>query len=222
MECWLRDKCKKYQEVKECDASCIKFIKLDYLFKNSLLSDIQRKHLNLIAENIDSEAFKKLKGIENTIEQFVNNGDNLYIYSNITGNGKTAWATRFIQAYFNKIWPKCSLSCKALFINVPKFFLELKHSLSNPSAYIDHIKANICSADIVVWDEVATKAATEFEHENLLSLIDYRINLGKSNIYTSNIFPEELEIKLGMRLYSRIINNSTIIQLRGQDKRGLI
>jgi len=222
MECWLKSKCKKYANQGFCDNFCVKYIKLNTLYNNSLLSDSQRLHVNLIAEPIDTESFKVLKSIELDIESFVKSGNNLYIYSDTTGNGKTAWATRLLQSYLNKIWPTASLECKCLFINVPRFFLELKQSLSQPSAYIDHIKSNIYKADIVVWDEIATKSATEFEHENLLNMIDYRTNLKKSNIYTSNMFPDDIQAKLGIRLYSRIINNSKIIQLRGQDKRGMM
>src|SRR5574344_1121260 len=41
----------------------------------------------------------------------------LMVYSTNCGNGKTSWSLRLVQAYFNKIWPKASLTCKALFIN---------------------------------------------------------------------------------------------------------
>ena len=58
--------------------------------------------------------------------------------------------------------------------------------------------------------------------ENLLSIIDYRLNSSKSNIYTSNLFGKELSESLGDRLYSRIINLSEVIEFVGQDKRGLI
>ena len=58
--------------------------------------------------------------------------------------------------------------------------------------------------------------------ENLLNIIDYRISYNKSNIYTSNLTPDELSEKLGDRLHSRIIKLSDVVEFVGQDKRGLV
>ena len=143
------------------------------------------------------------------------------MWSSMTGNGKTAWSLRLIQAYLSKIWVTSDLSCRALFINVPKFFLSLKDNISQRNDYISHIKSNVLNADLVVWDEVALKTLTPFEMENLLSLINNRIDLGKANIYTSNISPNELLNLVGDRLYSRIINKSDVLEFRGADKRNL-
>ena len=126
-----------------------------------------------------------------------------------------------IQAYFNSVWYKCDLNCKALFINVPRFLLALKDNISNRSDYIEHIKKFVLDVDLVVWDELGIKDATQFEHENLLNLINTRIDYNKSNIYTSNLTPQELRDRLGDRLYSRIVNLSTDIELFGSDKRGI-
>ena len=62
---------------------------------------------------------------------------------------------------------------------------------------------------------------TEFETTNLLSLIESRINSGKTNIFTSNLSNEELHIALGDRLASRICNLDYNIELHGGDKRSI-
>ena len=108
-----------------------------------------------------------------------------------------------------------------LFINVPRYLISLKESITTPNEYVSHIKKNIFDADIVVFDELGIKAATTFEFENLLNFINTRIDLGKSNIYTSNMTSTELNDRLGSRLYSRIQNMSVDIELKGSDKRGL-
>ena len=225
-DCFLYDNCKKFKN-NDCkiedNSFCIKLFKLDYLYNESLLTQQQREYkaLRIDADGTDREEFLCLKNIETNIEKFVTNGDSLYIYSHNCGNGKTAWSIRLLQAYFNAIWHKCDLNCKALFINVPRFLLSLKDSISNENKYIEHIKANILTADIVVWDEIGTKAVTQFEHEHLLSLINARIDSNKSQVFTSNLEPIELKEAVGERLYSRVVNLSTIIQLKGADKRGL-
>ena len=159
--------------------------------------------------------------IENKIEEFVNDGKSLYIFSENCGNGKTAWSIRLIQAYLNAVWHKCELRCKALFINVPRFLLELKDNISNKSDYIEHIKANVLDADIVVFDDIAAKVGSDFEIQHLLNYIDNRISLGKTNIYTSNLSRKEMFTAVGERLTSRITNFSEEIELFGADKRNL-
>lgn len=226
-QCYLRDKCWKYHnsdaDCKHHNTYCPKLFRMDYLFNEALMSDKQRQYtpLHIDEDGTDREAFNQLKLIEKNIEKFVDAGANLFIYSSTCGNGKTAWALRFLQTYVEKIWYKSDLRCRVLFINVPRFLLSLKDSISSTNDYVEHIKKNVLSADIVVFDEVATKSLTVFEHENILSLINARIDMNKSNIYTSNIYGQELREKVGERLYSRIVNLSTNVQLFGADKRGL-
>lgn len=225
-ECYLTNTCKKFKNNK-CNLStpsfCPRLFKLNYLYDESLLSLKQREFHTLRPDEdgTDRDKFIQLKQVENNIELFVTEGHNLFLHSYQCGNGKTAWSIRLLQAYLNKIWHKCSLECKVLFIHVPRFLLALKENINTPSEYVEHIRKNVLNADLVVWDEVATKSATQFEHENLLSLINTRIDYNKSNIYTSNLSSEELREKLGERLHSRIVNLSTDIELFGSDKRGL-
>jgi DNA replication protein DnaC len=61
---------------------------------------------------------------------------------------------------------------------------------------------------------------SDYEINYLLSLIDGRIALGKSNIYTSNANRQEIYTSLGNRLASRICQFSTDIEFHGADKRG--
>lgn len=217
--CWLKDRCNKC----DCDKFCLRLYKLDYLYNQGLISLKQRAHLNLRidSDGTDGAEFSKLKQIENNIVSFVAEGGNLYIHSQQAGNGKTAWSLRLVQAYLDKIWPKAKLECKVLFINVPRFLLELKSNLSEKSEYASHIKENVNSADLVIWDDVGTKSVTTFESDNLFSIIDSRIAGGKSNIFTSNLNDTELHQFLGDRLYSRIANYSINIEFHGADKRAI-
>ena len=225
-KCYITENCKKFKNG-NCDLNqetfCSKLFKLDYLYNEALLSQNQRKRipLHIDADGTDREQFLKLKEIENNIQLFVESGSNLYIHSCVCGNGKTAWSVRLLQSYLNNIWYKCDLNCKALFINVPRFLLSLKDNISEKNDYIAHIKKHVLDADLVVWDEIGVANLSKFEHEHLLNLINTRIDYNKSNIYTSNLGPEELKEKIGERLYSRVINLSTDIEFFGADKRGL-
>lgn len=225
-ECFMRETCGKYKSNRcNCDGSfCLKLFKLDRMYNEALISPSQRKHVNfrLDSNRCDYDAFMKLSEIEAHIEDFVSGGKSLLLNSSICGNGKTAWSLRLIQSYFEAIWHKCDLSCQALFVNVPRLLLALKDNISDPSDYVKHIKDNILTAPLVVWDEVGVKALSEYEHEHLLNFINARIDMQKANIYTSNMNALQLKEKLGERLFSRVYNLSTIITLHGSDKRGIL
>jgi DNA replication protein DnaC len=196
---------------------------MDSLYSAALMSDSQKNHiiLRVDEDGTDLEQFKQLAEIEKNIVSFVDEGKNLYLHSSNAGNGKSSWSIRLIEAYFNKIWARSDGSCKALFISVPRFLLALKDNISSKSLYIEYIKENVLEADLVVWDDIATKASSEFEASHLLSIIDNRIALGKSNIYTSNLNCQQLYAALGERLTSRVANMSVDIELFGSDKRNL-
>ena len=218
--CWLKDNCNKI----DCNSPmCMRLYKLDYLYNQAGISMTQRQHVNLRLDSDlrDKDAFVRLMKIEDDIINFVKGGYNVYIHSQNCGNGKTSWALRFAQSYLNKIWLKSSLECKVLFINVPRFLLSLKDNISEKSDYVQHIKENVLTCDLVIWDEIGTKSLSTFEHENVLNLVNARIDSGKSNIYTSNLTNDELHTAVGDRLYSRIVELSSDIELVGSDKRGL-
>ena len=220
-DCWLKDNCKRLHCNDE--GGCLIRFKLDYLYEEANIPEKLRKTIALRIDDdgTDLEEFKLLRGIQDNIVQFVNDGNQLYIHSSITGNGKSSWALRLVQTYFKKIWLKTELRCRALFINVPAFLLALKENITVKNEYVKHIKDNIFDADLVIWDDIGTKSATQFEHENLLSMIDQRINSGKANIFTSNLNDSELHEALGDRLASRICNLGINVEFKGGDKRAI-
>ena len=219
-KCWLKEHCNKI----DCDRFCKKFYKVNFLYDMSLIPYNRRKHTNLYIDNdgSDEREFETLSRIESNILEFVNNGDNLFLFSSNMGNGKTEWSLRLAERFISKIWATSDLTCRVLFISVPRFLLELKDNIANKSEYVEHIKKYVTTCDLVIWDDIATKLGTEFELSHLLSIIDTRVNNGKSNIYTSNVSGVELSKALGDRLYSRIVNYSNyVLEFKGKDKRGI-
>lgn len=217
-DCWLYCRCNH----KDCDKFCLRRYKLDSLFSLSLLSETQRKKiaLKIDEDGTDLNEFRQLAEIEHNIEAFVTEGKNLFIHSPICGCGKSSWAIRMIQSYFDEIWPETELECRAMFVSVPRFLNAIKENISNKNEYAQFIKNNIFKADLIVWDDISAKCGTEYEIDQLLSILDSRIALGKANIYTSNRNIQEIEEDLGQRIASRM-RNAIDIELHGKDKRHL-
>lgn len=216
-DCWLKSTCNGI----DCNKFCMRLYRLNTLYDNAMIPLNQRYPitLGLDQNRIDANVFDELYDYMKSIDTHVNNGDNLYLWSIITGNGKTSWSLKIAQEYLMNTWYKNNKDCTVLFINVPRYLLALKDNISNKNDYISHIKENVLRADLVIWDDIATKSATSFEHENLLSIIDTRIADSKSNIYTSNLSPEELHNFMGDRLFSRIYRDSIAYEFKGKDKR---
>ena len=217
-KCYMYDFCNH----KDCDADfCQRKYKMDSLYSAALMSESQKQHITLRVDQdgTDLEQFKQLAAIEQDIVNFIKEGKNLYLHSAIPGNGKSSWSLRLAEAYFNKIWARTSGKCRVLFISVPRFLLAIKDNISAKSSYVEYIKENVLEADLVIWDDLASKVGSEFELSHLLSLIDNRLVLGKSNIYTSNLNKQQLYTAIGERLASRVANMSIDIELFGSDKR---
>ena len=171
-DCYLQDTCKKFAEG-NCnslqDTYCPRISKVDYLYDQALIPVRQRKRFPLRPDpdGTDREQFKQLKQAELHIEDFIDRGANLLIYSPWYGNGKTSWAIRLLQAHIENIWYKTDLRCRGLFVSVPRCMLAMKNSISNVDEYAQHIEKNILDADIVIFDDIATKGMTQYEMEKL-------------------------------------------------------
>ena len=100
-KCYFVDKCNH----KDCDTFCLKFYKCNYYFELGLIPESKRYifPLHIDADGRDEQAFTRLSSISKGIEKFVEDGNNLYIYSSIVGSGKTSWAFRLLHSYIDKV-----------------------------------------------------------------------------------------------------------------------
>ena len=213
--CWYKRIC-----TEQCSENCIRYKLMYSLFKQSNLPEALWDYKYLTCKDKDYQAFKELQTKSDAILNFIANGNNLYIYSENCGNGKTTWAIRLMYSYFDKIWHKSCFDCKALFVSVPKFLYNCKRSISQYVKGFEELCNLISEVDLVIWDDIGEMKASDYEHQILFQYIDDRINSKKSNIYTSNKSKEQLEDLLGVRLASRIYNCSECIEFVEEDKRG--
>ena len=209
-KCWYKDVCKN----KQC-SGCIRYSEMKYLMDNSGIPEKKQFPVTLTCDAIDRKAFMELADIKSDIENFVKNGESLYITSDKTGNGKTSWAIKIMLKYFDCIWAGNGFRVRGYFVHVPTF-LNMMKDFNN-----DHsdLKTIIENADLVVWDDIVAAKLSDYDLTQLLSFIDTRIYKELSNIYTGNIENREVfEQRLGARLTSRIWSSS-IITLKGKDRR---
>ena len=216
-QCWYKDVCPV--TVDECLGNyCVRLEEMRFLVSHSGLPENKWFPQSLSADDVDYDAYCKLAEIKDNIVDFVQSGANLYIYSKTTGNGKTTWAIKLLLKYFDQIWAGNGFRPRGLFISVPMFLTQLKN-FDNKSLELERVKDELPKVDLVVWDDVASTNMSNYDHSQLISYIDQRVLAGKSNIYTSNMGINDIIKPLGIRLASRIWNNSVQIEFRGGDKR---
>lgn len=215
-KCWYKDVC----TIDNCNIYCNRYIEMKYLMEHSNLPKAKQSpiKLNIDPDDIDFIKYKQLNEIKNNILDFVEKGNNLVICGSQTGTGKTSWSIKLLHKYFDYVWNGNGLRSRGLFIHVPTLIDRLK-DFNDPN--LQQFKKDITNTDLVVWDEINVFGNSKFDYNNLLLLLENRLLDDKSNIFTTNLVKESqwLEV-LGARLTSRILYNSTIIELQGEDKRG--
>lgn len=209
-DCWYRDVCTYDQCV-----NCIRYSEMKYLMENCGLPRKKQSPIQLDGSR-DPKAFKLLADIKDDIFNFVSNGESLYIFSEYTGNGKTSWSIKLLLKYFDCIWAGNGFRVRGYFQHVPTLFNTLKDFSKSHEA----LKNTLETADIVVWDDIASTKLSDYDIQQLLIIIDSRVSEGLSNIYTGNITSHEALTKaVGDRLASRIWNLSTLVEFKGKDRR---
>ena len=215
-KCWYKEVCKH-----TCSSACLRFNAMTSFCKQSNLPEDKWIPIELYAYSEDLEAFETLADIKKNIYDFVQTGQNLYIYSKNCGNGKTSWSIKLLLAYFNSIWHIGGFNCKGVFIHVPTFLAKNKQAINKKDESFEVLLENILKCDLVIWDDIASTRLSEYDHQLLLTYIDSRNLSKKTNIYTGNCDSNGIYQFLGARLHSRIYNEATVVKFNGADKRGL-
>jgi len=219
--CWFNSVCSHYNNPEKCYRACIRFMEFDYLYYKSHIPTKMQYPISLKPDKSDRESFLRLREIKDDIVNWVDGGNSLLIYSPQCGNGKTSWAIKLMQKYFEKVWAGNGFRCRGVFVNVTDFLLLAKENIKNQDDEFDAMRENIRSADLVIWDDIGVTALSKYDYDMLMGMINNRVLNGMSNIYTSNSTEEKMEEYLGQRLKSRIFNESEIIAFIGGDRRGV-
>lgn len=207
-ECWYKDVC-----TQECDSNCIRFLEMSYLIDHSGIPRAKQKPKSMIPDEVDIDAFEELADIKDNIYAFVSGGNDLYIASRYNGNGKTTWSIKLLLRFFNDVWAGNGFRVRGVFVHTPTLLLRLKE-FKNDDYELEELKKNLLKADVVVWDEIGSDYMSNYDLTQLLTFLDQRDLNELSNIYTGNLLGDDLNKKVGPKLYSRIWNSSKVITLK--------
>lgn len=217
-DCWYINVCDKRTE--GCEKLCPKFLEMSYMMENSRIPKNKRKPLPLEPSECDYEAFMRLAEIKSNIQEFVEEGKNLYITSSRVGNGKTSWALKLLMKYFEAVWEGNGFRPRGVIVHVPTFLMKCK-DFKTVDREFEELRKLLLTIDLVVWDDIAGNTMTEYDYSQLLMHLDARDFSGLANIFTGNIpNKDSLENILGAKLTSRIWNSKTeVIEFHGRERR---
>ncbi len=105
--------------------------------------------------------------------------------------------------------------------------LDKKHSLAfeHIPTLLEKIRRGegrleqLLNVELLVLDDLGGERESEWALEKLLIIVDGRLNNLKATIYTTNFNFDELELRVGSRLSSRILYNSHGLVVQGPDWR---
>lgn len=105
-----------------------------------------------------------------------------------------------------------------LYMNVPQLISTIKNTYSNQTAMTEQELARIVSdVDLMVFDDYGINM-NDFATSKMFELIESRV--GKHNIFTTNLDEKEMAGNKNLqRIFSRIMSNTTLIKMDGQDYR---
>ena len=214
--CWYREICDNV-DTEQCSPYCRRYTQTDYLFQLSNLPEScwssRRMDITFLSEDVS----KTLLMILQDCEFFVKSGYNLYLYGE-SGCGKTSWAIKILNNYFAAVAETNDFTVRGLYINISAFLADAKLHMAYKSDNYYELLQTIKRCDLVVWDDVGQTDPTNYESQLLYSLINDRMLARKSNIFTSNLSPEQLE-RLDKRLESRICKGADCLHITGEDMR---
>nr|DAZ11266.1 MAG TPA: replicative helicase [Caudoviricetes sp.] len=218
-KCWFRANCPMYN-AKDCNCSCSVYFQYYYLVNlaNIPPNKQQPEQLKLSADK-DIKKYEYLNNVKENINEFVQDGCNLYLYSPYYGNGKTTWSIKLMSKYFSNIWNGNGTRCRGLFINVDEFLMAKRNAIKHPNLRLEEMEKLIPTVDLVIWDDIGVTKLKEYDHQILFSLINPRIVNNKANIFTSNVIDDQLDENIGGRLANRILDTSTIVEFTNKPQR---
>ncbi len=106
---------------------------------------------------------------------------------------------------------------ECLFLSLPKLLTKIKETYNNKGVTEDELLEAIQHVDLLVLDDIGAEHHTEWVNSKLFEILDDRS--GKATIYTTNLNSKELRTQINERNFSRMMENTEIIKMNGNDYR---
>lgn len=167
--------------------------------------------------------------IQNKVAKYLNDldvledGNNLYIYSPENGTGKSRIANYILEQLH-----KPRLDPEGKVVVVPIAQVKFGEYLISRGQYTDNALADrqlVMTVPILLLDDVSQAFCSNNPHNDkreLTLLMSHRREDKHVTIITSNLTPADFEKNFGMTAASKVLENFSFIEVRGEDVRDII
>lgn len=182
--------------------------------------DIPKRFQNKNFDNYDPykenmQAFQKVKEYVDTFEERYKNGDWL-VLSGGYGLGKThlslaaakeiVWffAGQYLENRPNSI-NYGGASEKCIFKTSSQLVQEIRNSYDSDAINEKQLMDRFKGVPLLIIDDLGTEKASEWQHEKMYLILNYRYNQMKNTIITTNLDTSELKKQVSSRVVERMI-----------------
>lgn len=170
----------------------------------------------------DRRQDQALKVAIDYVEQFPAQGRGL-LFVGPCGVGKTHLSVAILEALIEE------KSILGRFVDETDLLRRLQYSYSPGSDETEReVLQPLRDADLLVWDDLGASRSTAWVRETIRMVINHRYTYDKATIFSTNravdlssgLQQEEgLEERIGLRLYSRILEMCQVVPVKGPDAR---
>lgn len=185
--------------------------KANSIFKKSIIND----DLSQCSFDNYQDTNKELARAKALCERYANNfsmnNKQSLLLQGSFGTGKSHLSMSIVKAVKEKGY-------SVLYMNVPQLISTIKGTYNkNTNITEQELNRIISEVDLMVFDDFGINM-NEFATGKMFELIESRV--GKHNIFTTNLNAKELSKNKDMqRIFSRMMSNTTLIKMNGEDYR---
>lgn len=199
------------KQKKEENEKRIKSSKANIIFKKSIIND-DLANCTFENYNATNDELAKAKAV---CERYANNfnldNKQSLLLQGSFGTGKSHLSMSIVKKVRDQ-------GHSALYMNVPQLISTIKGTYNKDTNLTEQeLNRIISEVDLMVFDDFGINM-NEFATGKMFELIESRV--GKHNIYTTNLNAQELsKNKDAQRIFSRMMSNTTLLKMNGDDFR---
>ncbi|MBR3518139.1 MAG: ATP-binding protein [Lachnospiraceae bacterium] len=212
-------KCRDTGFIEGEKCSCFKQYEISYLYASSNLHQIlESNNFSLLSRHYytSEEALEHFdKAVENChrfIEAFGTEYRNMVFYGTV-GTGKSFLSGCIAKELLDR-------GTSILYFSAIQLFQSLLNaSYSSDKTELNHLYDTLFASDLLIIDDLGSEHITDYTRSQLFQILNERSLRKKPFLLSTNHDLQELREEYSDRIFSRLVDNSYICHLTGQDIR---
>lgn len=149
--------------------------------------------------------------VKNYRKRWESCGKGIYLWSRTPGSGKTFLSCCMAKSAMIKF------DLRMRFIAAADYISKVGESYKGERGEYDESRA-YRECDLLVLDDIGAQKGGEWQDQEILRIVNDRMQPGKVTLFTSNCSPEKLNVD--ERIISRIIKKTVVLQMPEESIRG--